>query len=319
MLQNDIEELGYDWLLSPGAIGGNPTLGGGTVGSGTPITDIGADGQTPVTAGLRSGVANQLGDNIDGVIEGGVSPDANTRAPGILSLAGVLGNDGSVTALLRGLNNKTGADQVVKKTVITRSGQSASVEVIREFIYPTEYEPPELPNSVGFLNNGDNDNNLNIGAGTTLGVFPVTPANPTAFDTEPVGCVLEVEPLVGQDRRTVELSVSPSLVEFDGFVNYGSPIQIGDTTITENTILQPVFSRTRVNTSVVAYDGATVVLGGLLQGTPRVSADKAPILGDIPFVGRFFQSNSATFERTALLVFVKVRLVDPAGQPINDG
>lgn len=46
-----------------------------------------------------------------------------------------------------------------------KSGETAKIEIIREFWYPTEYEPPELPNSVG--NSGYNNgygygNNGNI-------------------------------------------------------------------------------------------------------------------------------------------------------------
>lgn len=47
-----------------------------------------------------------------------------------------------------------------------KSGETAKIEIIREFWYPTEYEPPELPNSVGsgYSNGygyGNNGNTLN--------------------------------------------------------------------------------------------------------------------------------------------------------------
>ena len=38
--------------------------------------------------------------------------------------------------------------------------------------------------------------------------------------------VLEVEPVVGADRRFIELALNPVLTEFDGFVNFGSPINV---------------------------------------------------------------------------------------------
>ena len=35
---------------------------------------------------------------------------------------------------------------------------------------------------------------------------------------------LEVEPIIGPDGYTIDLNLSPEVVEFDGFINYGSPI-----------------------------------------------------------------------------------------------
>ena len=55
-------------------------------------------------------------------------------------------------------------------------------------------------------------------------IFPVTPATPTGFETRDTGITLEVEPVVGPNKKFIELSLRPELVEFEGFVNYGSPI-----------------------------------------------------------------------------------------------
>ena len=51
--------------------------------------------------------------------------------------------------IMRGLSQKKGADVMTAPSILAKSGESATIEVIREFIYPTEYEPPELPQSVG--------------------------------------------------------------------------------------------------------------------------------------------------------------------------
>lgn len=103
---------------------------------------------------------------------------------------------------------------------------------------------------------------------------PVTPTTPTAFETRNTGVTLEVEPVIGPDGYTIDLTLQPQVVEFEGFVNYGSPIQttsvtalgISQTTIlTPNVINQPIFSVRKVTTSVTVFDGATVVLGGLMR------------------------------------------------------
>ena len=70
---------------------------------------------------------------------------------------------------------------------------------------------------------------------------------------------MEVTPTLESDNFTIQLSLTPRVVEFDGFINYGSPInatvqatgissilpiplESKTFTATENAINQPVFS-----------------------------------------------------------------------------
>ena len=80
------------------------------------------------------------------------SNQATNVAPGILSITGLFDN-GSAQMIIRGLSQKKGADVMTAPSILAKSGESATIEVIREFIYPTEYEPPELPQSVGTTGN----------------------------------------------------------------------------------------------------------------------------------------------------------------------
>jgi len=59
-----------------------------------------------------------------------------------------------------------------------------------------------------------------------------------------------------------------------------------------------------------------VVLGGMIQNQVSNQTDKIPLLGDLPLIGRFFQSQSETSEKTNLLIFVTARLVDYNGVPV---
>ena len=124
----------------------------------------------------------------------------------------------------------------------------------------------------------------------------------------------------------VDLNLVPQVVEFEGFINYGSPIQSTSTNllgqpvtnvITPNIINQPIFSARKVTTSVSVWDGQTVVLGGLMREDVQKTEDKTPILGDIPLVGRLFRSNSEQHLKRNLVIFVTARLINPGGQPVN--
>lgn len=46
--------------------------------------------------------------------------------------------------MIRALNQKKGVDLLSSPRVTTKSGNKAQIEIIREFRYPTEFDPPQL-------------------------------------------------------------------------------------------------------------------------------------------------------------------------------
>ncbi|NQX00063.1 type II and III secretion system protein [bacterium] len=333
--QENNEELGFDWIVSPFGIGNSIVGTGGT--SGNQPARVGNDFTGPiipgvpvngtnevtniVTNGNRGGDTAVTRNNIDAILNN-PSRTAQTASvtPGIMGLTGLF-SDGEVKMIMRGLSQKKGTDLMTAPSVTAKSGQKATIEIVREFIYPTEYEPPELPNSVG------QSSGLSLtGAGSTGGSFPVTPATPTAFETRNTGVTLEIEPTIGENDFVIDLRFVPEIVEFEGFINYGSPIQsngtdvLGNsivTVITENRIEMPVFSARRVNTALTIYDGYTVAVGGLMREDVQIVNDKVPILGDIPIVGRLFQTNGENRIKSNLIIFITAQIIDATGRPLR--
>jgi len=131
-------------------------------------------------------------------------------------------------------------------------------------------------------------------------------------------CQIEgrVTPFVGADGYTISLTLIPQVTDFLGFINYGNSINLGSVT-TANDIKQPLFSTRDLITSVVIWDGQTVVLGGLITEQLQKIDDKVPFLGDIPMVGRLFRTKTTVRNKRNLLVFVTARLIDPAGNLIH--
>ncbi len=340
--QENNDELGFDWIVNPFGLSANNLFGsGGTMGNqggrtgsdfvspvnGTSVDGIPADPDqftsNGVTNGLRSGDQAINRNNIDAILNNPnrTAQSANV-APGIMGLTGLF-SDGQVQMIMRGLNQKKGVDLMTAPSVTAKSTQKATIEIIREFIYPTEYEPPELPNSTGSSFGGGLDGLLGGGGG---GSFPVTPATPTAFDTRNTGVTLEIEPTIGENDFVIELRFVPEIVEFEGFINYGSPIQSPGTdalgnpvvsVITENRIEMPVFSARRVNTQLTIYDGYTVAVGGLMREDVQNVEDKVPILGDIPVIGRLFQSKAENRIKSNLIIFVTAQIIDATGRPLR--
>ncbi len=70
-----------------------------------------------------------------------------------------------------------------------------------------------------------------------------------------------------------------------------------------------IFERT-LSTEVVARSGETVLLGGLISENNNTTTAKVPGLGDIPWLGRLFRSDTETTERTELVVMITPRVLD---------
>jgi general secretion pathway protein D len=100
--------------------------------------------------------------------------------------------------------------------------------------------------------------------------------------------------------------------------NYGSRfIDPVSGNVIELPMEQPFFSVRSVSTGISIYNGATVVLGGMITEVRNAVDDKIPVLGDIPVLGRLFRSRYDQSEKRNLLIFVTARLVDPAGRSLK--
>lgn len=334
--QSNLKELGFNWLVGPFAIG-NGVYGTG----GSQVTDTAslpfvapggqAIGTNNITQGLRSGqgtsAASAISANgIDSLLSGGSSL-LTGAAPGILGLAGIYTNP-QFQLVIRALDQKKGVDLMSAPTVTTKSGAKAVINVIREFRYPTEFDPPQIPQTVG---SGGTTN----GVASTVGFITnpiITPTTPSAFETRNLGVTLEVTPTVGADGYTIDLDLAPEVVDFDGFVNYGSPILTitGGSTlaggipspprsveVSPNVINQPIFSTRKVTTSITIWDGMTIAIGGLIREDVQKVQDKVPFLGDIPLVGRLFRSDVNQSLKKNLIIFVSAKLIDAEGKPLR--
>src|SRR5439155_6785396 len=337
--QNNLKELGFDWLLGPFNIGNHKVFGsGGTAGTGTAVAPanfpfnnngvpVGGPGTTipndgtgggPITSGNRSGTFAISANAIDALL----FPGASGVAPGIFGLAGVF-TDPQFQVVIHALNQKKGVDLLSAPKVTTKSGQRAIIEIVREFRYPTTFTPPQIPQLT--------TTTTALLPGQQPAPVPViaAPSTPQTFETRNTGVTLEVEPVVGPDGTSIDLNLVPQVVEFEGFINYGSPINAiavnsaagisisSPVTLTENVINQPVFSTRKVTTNVSVWDGQTVVLGGLMREDVQKTEDRTPIIGDIPLVGRLFRTNVDQHIKRNLVIFVTARLVTPGGLPLN--
>ena len=143
----------------------------------------------------------------------------------------------------------------------------------------------------------------------------VSAVSPIASQIE-VGPILDVVPYVLSDGYTINLTLIPSDTEFDGYDNpatSGPPISnvTAGLNVVQLPIVLPTFTIRQVVTTVNVWDNQTVVLGGLISSSVTSSKDSVPFLGDIPLLGRLFQSQSKQDIKKNLMIFVTATIVDP--------
>jgi general secretion pathway protein D len=220
--QSNLKELSFDWLLGASNVPGSKRVftGGGTGevnGSDYPFKNPDGSplGGTPVTGGNRSGSRAQ----ITGAIDSLLSPGSKIN-PAAFSIAGAL-TDPQFQLVVRALNQRKDVDLLSSPSILARDGEAATIDIVREFRYPTDFSPPQIPTQIGGTSNGNN-------LGGIPSFIPITPSTPSAWEKRDTGVTLKVTPSIKGDNYAIDLDLKPEVTEFDGFINYGSPIMNGD-------------------------------------------------------------------------------------------
>ena len=114
---------------------------------------------------------------------------------------------------------------------------------------------------------------------------------------------------VNREDVGIKLQVTPHINEGDSLVlDIEQEISsvIGSTQSSPN---GPTTSKREIKTQILAGDGQTVVLGGLIQDEIIKGDQRVPVLGSIPVLGHLFRSQSATKRKTNLLIFLKSTII----------
>ncbi|MBO5724829.1 MAG: type II and III secretion system protein, partial [Lentisphaeria bacterium] len=209
-------------------------------------------------------------------------------------------NGYSFNAQIYALDQADSADVLSCPRVTTMNETPASIKLTTEKYFPEEWEEAEY-DMMG--------NNVPVFIGST----------PELDEATELGIMLDVTPVV-QGNSTIHLRMQPLIRTFTGWDDYSYtvPIQIGDLPVQNvpNTMRMPIFQQRTVDTQVSCEDNGTIVLGGMIQDTLTTLDDRYPILGDLPLIGRLFQSKGRRSTKYNLLIFLSCRLVLPNGAPL---
>lgn len=104
----------------------------------------------------------------------------------------------------------------------------------------------------------------------------------------------------------ITLKVTPHINEGDSLI---LELEQEVSSLTGASSSDLITNQRKISTSVMAQDGETIVLGGLVKDDVQESVQKVPLLGDIPVLGRLFRSNNTKITKTNLLVFIRPTII----------
>lgn len=211
----------------------------------------------------------------------------------------------SVSGAVRAIDQADSSDVMFCPRITTTNNFPAVIKMVTIKYFPTDWEEAE----VGTIASGGRDVPL------------FTSSIPELEETE-IGVTLNIQPIIGENNRTITVPMSPSVKEFVGWVDYSYPITVS---VDENTvetftniIRMPIFENRFVKTIASCDDGETIILGGVVHDDSNSVDDRYPILGDLPLIGRLFQSKAKISTKKNLLIFMTCRLINPDGTPVRE-
>lgn len=111
---------------------------------------------------------------------------------------------------------------------------------------------------------------------------------------------------ISRQEVGVKLKVTPQ-------INEGNAVQMEIeqevSGIAGATAVDITINKRQMKTTVMADDGGTVVLGGLIDEDAQESVSKVPLLGDIPLLGELFTSTNSSKKKRNLMVFIRPSIV----------
>jgi general secretion pathway protein D len=111
---------------------------------------------------------------------------------------------------------------------------------------------------------------------------------------------------IQRENVGIELKVTPHINEGDSVI---LEIEQEVSSLTGLEASDIITNERKISATVLAQDGDTIVLGGLIKDDVQETIRKVPVLGDIPGLGRLFRSNGTNINKTNLYVFLRPTII----------
>ncbi len=189
--------------------------------------------------------------------------------PGFSLGWGQLDDNLDIAVILNALNSQTNANILSTPSLLTLDNEEAYITVGQNVPFITG----------SFSSTGSSSN-------------PINPFQ--TIERQNVGITLRVTPHINEGDYVV-LDISQEVSSLTGALS----LLASDIVTNER----------KIETKILVGDGRTVVLGGLIKEDLQDGQQKVPFLGDIPWLGRLFRSDSVSLTHSNLMVFIKPTII----------
>ncbi len=135
----------------------------------------------------------------------------------------------------------------------------------------------------------------------------------SAYIADPVigtiqsGVVLDVRPIISNDRKYITLELRPTVATLMSFRDFKTSLGAANK---EVTFQIPQLKLQSIETTVRIPDQGTLMLGGLKNYRNVDHKLDIPLLGNIPIISFFFSQQSKSDEKQDLLILIKAKIID---------
>ncbi len=178
-----------------------------------------------------------------------------------------IGNNYGLSAIARALQSRADTNIVSTPNLVTLDNEEAKIIV---------------GSNVPFITG----QYTNTGSGSST----VSPFQ--TIERKDVGITLRIRPQIGENG-TVRMTL------------FQESSSLASGTAPGTSSAGPTTNKRSIESTVVVDDGEIIVLGGLIEDTFTVDKSQVPILGDIPYFGALFRSESRSKKRTNQMVFLR--------------
>lgn len=138
----------------------------------------------------------------------------------------------------------------------------------------------------------------------------------TEIKSVPEGVLINVQPSIDLENKTISMFIRPTVTRIVGTVQDPSvQFAAGDSGIVSEI---PEVNIQEIDTVVKVNSGQPIVMGGLLQDRAVANHESVPVAGEVPVFGALFRKQQDLVSKTELVVFLKATLVENGNDTIHD-
>ena len=323
MSQNDIDELAFNWNLSYNTAGqlyenskyygqdewklthgtgNNPLKKGETVDENGETKEYTLKSPTgdkaknmKLNSSLRFEATNQL---MRYYVPESLTENSSPLNDGFMNYVYANDKGTRLMANMFALNWADSSDVLYSPRITTLDNQTAEVSMFIRQYFPEDFELIDIEDSdsaTGFQMKGASP-------------------QPSLDNEQELGLKFKITPqIVNLERGLIRAPINFPIKTFCEWMIFDARTIDEEGEVDGEYYQMPVFNNRTIDTEVMVYDGETVIIAGVATDLTEVVHDKIPILGDIPFIGRLFQSKYTSSKKGNLLIFLTCRLVKPDG------